>query len=96
MSKVALVVEFDIKPEHRQAFEEIIRFHANRTKKTEEGCVAFEVLIPNRDANKIFLFECYRDAAAFEVHGNSPLLAETREKYKDMIENRRISVCSAD
>jgi quinol monooxygenase YgiN len=96
MSKVALVVEFDIKPEHRQAFEEIIRFHAKRTKDNEEGCVAFEVLIPNRDENKIFLFECYRDAAAFDVHGKSPLLAETREKYKDMIENRRITVCSAD
>lgn len=96
MSKVALVVEFDIKPEHRQAFEEIIRSHGKRTKEQEEGCVAFEVLIPNRDENKIFLYECYRDAAAFDVHGKSPLLAETREKYKDMIENRRITVCSAD
>ena len=96
MSKVALVVEFDIKPQHRQAFEEIIRFHANRTKSTEEGCVQFDVLIPQKDANKVFLVECYRDAAAFEVHGKSPLLAETREKYKDMIENRRITVCSAD
>ena len=96
MSKVALVVEFDIKPEHRQAFEDIIRFHAKRTLDNEEGCIRFDVLIPQRDANKIFLFECYRDAAAFEAHGKSPLLAETREKYKDMIENRRISVCSAD
>jgi quinol monooxygenase YgiN len=96
MSKVALVVEFDIKPEHRQAFEEIIRFHAKRTLEQEEGCVSFEVLIPQNDDNKVFLFECYRDAAAFEVHGKSPLLAETRGKYKDMIENRRITVCSAD
>ncbi len=96
MSKVALVVEFDIKPEHRQAFEEIIRFHAKRTLETEEGCVQFDVLIPQNDANKVFLFECYRDAAAFEAHGKAPLLAETRGKYKDMIENRRIAVCSAD
>jgi autoinducer 2-degrading protein len=96
MSKVALVVEFDIKPAHRAAFEEIIRFHAKRTLDTEEGCVQFDVLIPQRDANKVFLFECYRDDAAFEAHGKSPLLAETREKYKDMIEDRRITVCAAD
>jgi (4S)-4-hydroxy-5-phosphonooxypentane-2,3-dione isomerase len=96
MSKVALVVEFDIKPEHRQAFEEIIRYHAKRTLETEEGCVQFDVLIPRNDDNKVFLFECYRDAAAFEAHGKAPLLAETRGKYKDMIENRRIAVCSAD
>ena len=96
MSKVALVVEFDVKPEHRDAFEEVIRSHAQRTKEAESGCVQFDVLIPQRDANKVFLFECYQDAAAFEVHGRSPILAETREKYKDMIENRRITVCSAD
>lgn len=96
MSKVALVVEFDIKPEHRKAFEEVIRSHAKRTKEQEEGCVAFEVLIPKQDDNKIFLYECYRDAAAFDVHGKSPLLAETRGKYKDMIENRRITICAAD
>jgi quinol monooxygenase YgiN len=96
MSKVALVVEFDVKPEHRQAFEEIIRGHASRTKEAESGCVQFDVLIPQRDENKVFLFECYEDAAAFEVHGKSPILAETREKYKDMIADRKITICSAD
>ena len=96
MSKVALVVEFDVKPEHRQAFEEIIRNHASRTKEAESGCVQFDVLIPQRDENKVLLFECYEDAAAFEVHGKSPILAETREKYKDMIVDRKITICSAD
>jgi (4S)-4-hydroxy-5-phosphonooxypentane-2,3-dione isomerase len=96
MSKIALVVEFDVKPEHRKAFEEIIRGHAKRTREGEPGCLQFDVLIPQREANKVFLFECYRDAAAFEAHGKSPVLAETREKYKDMIGNRRITLCSAD
>jgi quinol monooxygenase YgiN len=96
MSKIAIVVEFDVKPEHRQAFEKVIRSHAKRTREAEPGCLQFDVLIPQRDANKVFLFECYRDAAAFETHGKSPILADTREKYKDMIENRRITLCSAD
>ena len=96
MSKIALVVEFDVKPEHRKAFEEIIRGHAKRTHEGGPGCLQFDVLIPQREANKVFLFECYRDAAAFEAHGKSPVLAETREKYKDMIGNRRITLCSAD
>lgn len=96
MSKVALVVEFDIKPEHRQAFEEVIRGHAKRTLDSEEGCLQFDVLIPKEDANKVFLFECYRDAAAFDTHAQSPILAETRATYKDMINDRRITVCAAD
>ena len=96
MSKIALVVEFDIKPEHRQAFEDVIRGHAQKTLESEEGCLQFEILIPREDEGKVFLFECYRDAAAFETHGKSPILAETRETYKDMINGRRITVCSAD
>jgi quinol monooxygenase YgiN len=96
MSKVALVVEFDVKPEHRKAFEEVIRSHARRTREAEPGCLQFDVLIPQREANKVFLFECYRDSAAFDAHGKSPILAETRDKYKDMIEGRRITICAAD
>jgi quinol monooxygenase YgiN len=96
MSKIAIVVEFDVKPEHRKAFEQVIRSHASRPRAAEPGCLQFDVLIPQRDANKVFLFECYRDQVAFEEHGKSPILAETREKYKDMIENRRITLCSAD
>ena len=96
MSKIAIVVEFDVKPDHRKSFEQVIRSHASRTRAAEPGCLQFDVLIPQRDANKVFLFECYRDQAAFEEHGKSPILADTREKYKDMIENRRIILCSAD
>jgi quinol monooxygenase YgiN len=96
MSKVALVVEFDVKPEHRKAFEEVIRGHAKRTRAAEPGCLQFDVLIPQREANKVFLFECYKDAAAFDAHGKSPILAETRDKNKDMIDPRRITICAAD
>ena len=95
MSKVALVVEFDVKPEHREAFEDVIRGHAHRTLEAESGCLQFDVLIPKDEPNKVFLFECYADADAFAAHGKSPILAETREKYKDMIEGRRITVCEA-
>jgi quinol monooxygenase YgiN len=95
MSRVALVVEFDIKPGQRDAFLEIIRSHAQRTRDGEEGCQAFEVLVPADAADKVFLYECYRDQAAFEEHTRSPLLVETRGKYKDMFDNRRIVLCDA-
>jgi quinol monooxygenase YgiN len=93
VSRIALVVEFDVKPEHRQAFEAVIRSHAARTLEAESGCLQFDVLIPQKEPNKVFLYECYRDTAALETHGRSPILAETRDKYKDMIDNRRITLC---
>lgn len=93
MSQIALVVGFDVKAEHFAAFETVIRGHAQRTLKGEEGCMRFDVLIPTDKPNHIFLYEVYRDKAAFDVHVASPLLAKTRESYADMINNRNITVC---
>jgi len=93
VSKIALVVEFDVKPEHRDAFEAVIRSHAARTLDAEPGCLQFDVLIPKKDTGAVFLFECYKDGAALEAHGKSPILAETRAKYEDMINDRRITMC---
>ena len=95
MSRIALVVEFAVKPEHLAAFEEIIRDHARRTKETEKGCMAFEVLIPRDEENRVYLYECYKDEEAFGEHGRSPILVETREAYKDMIVDRAIHICDA-
>ena len=95
MNRIALVVEFDVKSECRTEFEDIIRSHAERTLEAEAGCLQFDVLIPQEEIGKVFLFECYRDSDALKTHAKSPILADTREKYQDMINDRRITVCDA-
>lgn len=95
MNRIVLVVEFDVKPEHRTEFENIIRSHAARTLEAEAGCLQFDVLIPQKECGKVFLYECYRDSDALKTHAKSPILAETREKYEDMISDRQITVCNA-
>ena len=67
MSKIALVVEFQIKAGQRDAFLEIIRGHAAGTKADVEGCLQFDVLIPEDDDNKVMLGEMYRDDAALDT-----------------------------
>jgi autoinducer 2-degrading protein len=96
MSQVALFVEFDIKPENFDDFEKIIRNHARRTKEAEEGCMAFNVLIPRDEPNRIYLYECYRDQAAFDVHINSPILKETRAAYDGMFNDRTLHICDQE
>ncbi len=95
MSKIAIVVEFTIKPGQRDAFLQIIRDHASGTLAEEEGCLQFDVLIPKEGDNRVLLYEAYRDDAAFQVHGQSPRLARTRASYGDLIESRTINVCTA-
>ena len=96
MSKIALVVEFNIKVGQREAFLKIIRAHAAGTKQDEEGCLQFDILIPEDDDNKVMLVEMYRDAAALDIHIASPRLQATRGAYGDMIESRNIAKTRVD
>ena len=94
MSQIAVLVEFSVKPEHRQTFESIIRDHAAKTLETEPGCRRFDVLVPQKEDGRVFLVEVYADDAAFKSHGAMPRLAQVRESYKDMIIDRKITLCT--
>lgn len=96
MSKIALVVEFQIKSNRREDFLAVMRDHAAGTLADEEGCVQFDILLPQEDDGRILLYEVYRDEAALEEHRQSPRLARTRASYDDMIETRTINVCTVD
>lgn len=92
MSKIALVVEMDVKPEHRERFIEIMRGHAENCLRIEEGCLYFDVAVSRDDPNRIVLYEVYRDQAALDSHAASAHLAQTRENYGTMLRDRRRTV----
>jgi autoinducer 2-degrading protein len=95
MTRVVLIVEYEIKPEFRQEFETLIRDHGRGTLDDEEGCLAFDVLVPRDVPDRIMLYECYADAAAYAKHTASPRLAATRARYEKMLAGRKIVVCDA-
>jgi quinol monooxygenase YgiN len=94
MSKIAIVVEFQVKPGCMEDFLSVIRDHAAGTLQEEDGCLQFDVLLPKEGGDHVLLYEAYRDDAAFEVHGQSARLARTRSSYADMIEKRTITLCT--
>ena len=96
MSKIALIVEFQIKAGQRDAFLEVIRGHAAGTKADEHGCLQFDILLPVDDDNKVMLVEMYSDGVAFDLHVASPRLRATREAYEDMVESRSIAKTRVD
>jgi len=91
MSKIAILVEFEVIPEHRSAFESLIRGNSQHTLATEPGCLQFDVVTPEDDPTRLFLVEVYRDREAQEYHSALPRLAEIREKYKNMIKSRKVT-----
>ena len=96
MSRIALVVEFKVKPGKREDFLKVIRGHAAGTKQDEPGCLQFDVLIPDEGENTVMLFEMYKDDAAFGVHVNSPRLKATRSAYEGLYESRTITKTRVD
>jgi (4S)-4-hydroxy-5-phosphonooxypentane-2,3-dione isomerase len=98
MAKVALVVEFHLKPGAHAAFDAVIRDHAAGTLADEPGCERFDVLQPKgrdgADLTRVMLYEVYADAAAFKAHTENPRLGRTRAAYEALIENRTIHICT--
>ena len=65
MSRIMIVVEFEVKPEHRNQFIELIKGHAQRSR-AEDGCQQFDVLLPQEDHNRVLLVEAWHDQEALE------------------------------
>ena len=95
MSRLMIVVEFEVKPEHRNAFVELMKNHA-RLSRTEDGCQQFDVLLPQSDQSRVLLVEAWRDQAALDVHAKLPRMAQNQETYGPWLVRRKVTRCTAD
>lgn len=67
-----VVVEFELRPEHVEAFRQAMFENARRSLADEPGCRQFDVCTDPGDATRILLYERYVDEAAFRLHLASP------------------------
>jgi quinol monooxygenase YgiN len=95
MSRLMIVVEFEVKPEHRSAFVELMKGHAQRSR-AEDGCQQFDVLVPQEDQSRVFLVEAWRDQAALDVHIKLPAMARLREAWQPWLVSLKATRCIAD
>jgi quinol monooxygenase YgiN len=95
MSRIMIVVEFEVKPEHRSAFIELIKGHAQRSR-AEDGCQQFDVLLPGEDQSRVLLVEAWRDQPALDVHMKLPAMARLRETWQPWLVNLKATRCAAD
>jgi len=78
-----IVATIQIQPERREAFMEEMLADARGSVGSEPGCLRFDVIQDREDANRIYLYEVYRDEAAFEAHGRAPHFIKWRDTVKD-------------
>ena len=75
----SLVVQMEVRPEHREEFLAGMAANAEAAVRDEPGCLRFDVSAVADDPNRFFLYELYADAAAFEAHKASPHFAQWRQ-----------------
>ena len=95
MSRLMIVGEFEVKPEHRNAFVELMKNHA-RHSRAEDGCQQFDVLVPQEDQTRVLLVEAWRDQAALDVHAKLPRMAQNQETTRTWVVGRKVTRCIAD
>ena len=71
MSHVIAVV-FVPKPAHRAEFRSAIIENATASRTLEPGCRQFDVCTDPTRPERVFLYELYDDAAAFDAHLAAP------------------------
>ncbi len=63
-----VTVEFSVIPRHHADFMREMVANASDSRQREPGCMVFDVCEDPSRPEQVFLYEIYRDAAAFEQH----------------------------
>jgi len=75
---LAIWVKVRIKPAMREKFLKAIEEDALGSERDEPGCLRFNVLQDEKDANVYYFYEVYKDQAALEAHRAAPHYAVWR------------------
>jgi quinol monooxygenase YgiN len=94
MPKLALIATIEVVEGQRDRLLPLLRAHRARSLKDEPGTLQFEVLVPREDDTKLFVYEVYRDDAAFDEHLNAVSIARFRKETDGMFEKIYATRCT--
>ena len=78
-----IIAPRQIKEGFRERFVEEIIGDAEGSVNKEPGCLRFDVVQDPKDPNRIWLYEVYKDEAAFKEHTKTPHIKKWLETTKD-------------
>ena len=87
---IAICVDFEIDPTNLDAFLSIIQKNASESLANEVGCYQFDILQDLQNPTKIFLYELYDDAAAFNLHKQSSHYLEFNQSSSEMVMSKSV------
>ena len=78
-----IIAPIQIKQGYKEQYMKEIIDDARGSVNDEPGCLRFDVIQDASDSNRIWLYEVYKDAAAFEAHTQAPHFAKFRDATAD-------------
>jgi len=93
MSRIMIIAEFEVQPQHANDFIKLMKSHAEMSRG-EDGCEQFDVLQAQDDPGKIFFVEAWRDQMALDVHSRIPRIEQNRAIYTPWLKSRRSTRCN--
>ena len=79
-----IIAPIQIKEGCKDQFMEAIIEDAKGSVNDEPGCLRFDVIQDAGDENRIWLYEVYRDEAAFQAHTQAPHFIKFRDATADI------------
>ena len=82
---LAVCVDFEVDPASLDAFLPLMQKNAAESLANETGCHQFDITQDPQNPTKLFLYELYEDAAAFEMHKQARHYLEFNDATSGMI-----------
>lgn len=79
-----IIAPIQIKEGSKDQFMAAIIEDAKGSVNDEPGCLRFDVIQDAGDENRIWLYEVYRDEAAFQAHTQAPHFIKFRDATADI------------
>ena len=87
---LAVCVDFEVDPASLDAFLTIMQKNAADSLANEVGCHQFDITQDPDNPTKIFLYELYDDAVAFEKHKQASHYLEFNDAISGMVEKKSV------
>ena len=91
MSRFAIIVEFELLEGGFDVFHQEVLKNGEASKRDEPGCQTFDILVPNKEENRIVLYEAYDDEAAFQEHLQSKHFKEFSDRVSGLVTDRKLT-----
>ena len=82
---LAVCVDFEVDPASLDAFLTIMQKNASDSLANEVGCHQFDITQDPQNPTKLFLYELYDDAVAFELHKKASHYLEFNQLVSEMV-----------